>query len=30
MTPEMQFKGRDVAPREGLVMDVGRDYITLG
>lgn len=30
MTPQMQFKGRDVAPREGFVMDVGRDYITLG
>ena len=30
MTPQMQFKGRDVTPREGLVMDVGRDYISLG
>lgn len=30
MTPEIQFRGKDVAPREGLVMDVGRDYLTLG
>lgn len=30
MTPEIQFRGKDIAPREGLVMDVGQDYLTLG
>ncbi|KAL3792425.1 hypothetical protein HJC23_001543 [Cyclotella cryptica] len=30
MTPEIQFRGKDITPREGLVMDVGRDYLTLG
>lgn len=30
MTAEMLFRGKEVAPREGLVMDVGRDFLTLG
>jgi len=30
LTPEVQFRGKDVPPREGLVMDVGTEYLTLG
>lgn len=30
MTPQNSFRGKDVPPREGLVMDVGQDYLTLG
>jgi len=29
-TPEINFQGKELPPREGLVMDVGHDYITLG
>lgn len=30
LTPRSSFRGKDVPPREGLVMDVGGDYLTLG
>ena len=28
MTPQNSFRGKDVPPREGLVIDVGHDYLT--
>jgi DNA polymerase III delta prime subunit len=31
LTPQISFRGKDdLPPREGLVMDVGNDYLTLG
>ena len=30
LTPQTSFRGKDITPREGLVMDVGSDFITLG
>lgn len=30
LTPRVAFRGKEVPPREGLVMDVGHDYLTLG
>jgi hypothetical protein len=31
LTPQVSFRGKDdLPPREGLVMDVGNDYLTLG
>jgi len=30
LTPLTSFRGKDITPREGLVMDVGSDFITLG
>ena len=30
MTPQISFRGKEIEPKEGLVMDVGRDYMTLG
>jgi len=30
LTPRSSFRGKEVPPREGLVTDVGSDYLTLG
>ena len=30
LTPQTSFRGKDITPREGLVMDVGSDFLTLG
>lgn len=30
LTPEMSYAGKDPVPREGLVVDVGKDWISLG
>jgi len=30
LTPQILFRGKDIEPKEGLVMDVGDDYLTLG
>ena len=30
LSPQISFRGKDVLPKEGLVIDVGRDYLTLG
>jgi hypothetical protein len=30
MSPLVTFRGKEVQPREGLVIDVGKDYLTLG
>ena len=30
LSPQTSFRGKDIAPKEGLVMDVGNDYLTLG
>lgn len=30
LTPQISFRGKDIDPKEGLVLDVGHDYMTLG
>ena len=30
LTPEMGYQGKDPMPREGLVVDVGKDWLTMG
>ena len=30
LSPLMTFRGKEILPREGLVMEVGKDYLTLG
>lgn len=30
LSPQTSFRGKEISPKEGLVMDVGNDYLTLG